>query len=503
MYRMMIVDDEDEERLGIRFLLEKSGFEFSYIEAENGKEALERLEDGEVDIMLTDVKMPFVDGMELSKIVREKFPEMQIVFFSGYDDFEYVKQALSIQAVDYILKPVNPMEFRKVMGIVVERMEKRKAEYLHNRQFQRSYALTRLLNKIPYEKLKSEYPERELCFLEQYKRLLIIEFEEDFFGKKVEDVQELKEELKKVIFVPYELIDLNPAQGILLFEKGEAEEGYFREMAKNIHAWIDHRYRIQCFTAISSLIHAPEEIGEVYQETEKYLEERFFYKDIFVYPMELDEKTEEMGAENVNLYLNAIEEDIKFKDAFSLQKNMDILLEKCRNNDFKSYIYTRFICANLVKVLFHGIPEKQEQFSDKVEEIYRYSRFSEIEECLRELLTGVISKMEVHQDSPKHMISIVEKYIHEHYMDGLSLDILADKVYLTPHYLSSIFSQETGVGINKYIKKVRMDKAEELLRETNMKINDICKAVGYTNLSYFCKTFRNEYGVTPEKYRDR
>lgn len=111
--------------------------------------------------------------------------------------------------------------------------------------------------------------------------------------------------------------------------------------------------------------------------------------------------------------------------------------------------------------------------------------------------------MEVHQDSPKHMISIVEKYIHEHYMDGLSLDILADKVYLTPHYLSSIFSQETGVGINKYIKKVRMDKAEELLRETNMKINDICKAVGYTNLSYFCKTFRNEYGVTPEKYRDR
>lgn len=117
-------------------------------------------------------------------------------------------------------------------------------------------------------------------------------------------------------------------------------------------------------------------------------------------------------------------------------------------------------------------------------------------------MNRVIHKLSFQQDSPKHMIYIIEKYIHDHYMDVLSLDILAEKVYLTSHYLSSIFSQEKGIGLNKYIKKVRMDKAEELLRTTNMKIGDICEAVGYTNLSYFCKTFRNEYGVTPEKYRE-
>ena len=100
------------------------------------------------------------------------------------------------------------------------------------------------------------------------------------------------------------------------------------------------------------------------------------------------------------------------------------------------------------------------------------------------------------------MISIVEQYIRRHYMEGLSLDILADKVYLTPHYLSSIFSQEKGIGINRYIKNVRMEKARELLLGTNMKISDICRMVGYSNLSYFCKAFRNEYGITPEKYRE-
>ena len=217
MYRMMIVDDEDQERFGIQYLLKKTGIEFQYIEAENGMEALEKLKENTVDILLTDVKMPFLDGLELAKIVRERFPKMQIIFFSGYDDFTYVKQALSIQAVDYILKPVNPSEFQKVITLVVERVEKDKTMHQHTQQFHQVYALTRLLNKIPYEKLKSEYPENELQFLEYYRRILLLEFEEDFFGKEVEDIQDLKEKLNDIVFVPYELIDLNPVQGVLMF----------------------------------------------------------------------------------------------------------------------------------------------------------------------------------------------------------------------------------------------------------------------------------------------
>ena len=153
--------------------------------------------------------------------------------------------------------------------------------------------------------------------------------------------------------------------------------------------------------------------------------------------------------------------------------------------------------------MYQALPGQQDQLAEKVEELYQYQHFSQIEESLRETLDMAADKLAPQQDSPKHMVAIVEKYIHDHYMDVLRLDILADKVFLTPHYLSSLFSQEKGIGLNKYIKKVRMDKAEELLKTTNMKVNDICRAVGYTNLSYFCKTFRNEYGVTPDKYRER
>ena len=116
MFRLMIADDEDAERMGIKFLLNKFGYRFTIREASDGMEALRGLEDFPADILLTDVKMPFLDGIDLAAKVREKYPEIQIIFFSGYDDFEYVKQALSLQAVDYILKPVDPAEFQRVIN---------------------------------------------------------------------------------------------------------------------------------------------------------------------------------------------------------------------------------------------------------------------------------------------------------------------------------------------------------------------------------------------------
>lgn len=507
MYRMMIADDEDGERIGIQYLLNKLGFEFNIIEAEDGKEALKKLEECAVDILMTDVRMPFIDGLELSEIVRNRYPDTEIIFFSGYDDFSYVKQALSIQAVDYILKPVNPEEFKKVIDLVIARIERKKKDELHDQQLKKvlaPYIITRLLSQIPYEKFRNTYRESELDFLNQYKRMILLEFEEDFFGKTVEDIQDLNAKIaENGLILSCDMVDLNPAQGILLFTDEGKNSSYYRKVADEIHILIEKEYHVSCFLAVSDLIDAPDDIGSIYQKTEAYFEERFFNKDIFVYPIESGDRTKSVKSENVTRIFNEIEEDIKFCDVFSLKKNVEIILDKCRNNEFQSYIYTRFICGNLIKILYHALPEHQNEMADKIEELYRVNHFSEIEQSLLDLMGRVGRVLDSQQDSPKHMIAIIEKYIRDHYMEVLSLDVLAEKVFLTPHYLSSIFSQEKGIGLNKYIKKVRMDKAEQLLTTTNMKIGDICEAVGYTNLSYFCKTFRNEYGVTPEKYREK
>lgn len=188
-------------------------------------------------------------------------------------------------------------------------------------------------------------------------------------------------------------------------------------------------------------------------------------------------------------------------DSYSLRRNVEILLNVCRNNGFQSYIYTRFVCANLIKILAKELSGSGERLADLVERIYACSNFSGLEAEIWQVTRELEERFQTAEDSPKRTIAMVEQYIKEHYHEPLSLDLLAEKAFRTPHYLSSIFIQEKGIGINKYIKNVRMEKARELLKGTNMKISDICEQVGYGSVSYFCRSFRNEYGVTPEQYR--
>lgn len=504
MYRLMIADDEDEERRGIQFLLRRSGFTFEIAEAVNGLEALEALKSYPADILFTDVKMPFLDGIELATEAKRLYPNIQIIFFSGYDDFEYVRRALSLQAVDYILKPVNPSELDRIISLVLERMkrmEREAAEDGHKRRFYKNYVVSKLLNQVPYKTLRQEYEEESLQFLADYQRLILIEFDEDFFGNKAVEMRKFADQFKDVIPCGYDFLDITPSQGIFLLKGIRMEEAYVKELGKCIHLELETVYGKLCYLAVSPQIERPEDIGKAYGTAEAYLEERFFYRDTYIYPLDGRKQKESMPVFNDNQFLLEIEKDVSCQDISRVRKDMSILLDQCRNNGYKSYIYTRFICSNLLKILFKDMAGGGERLAGMVERIYSCTSFDELEAILWSAADDLEAQIKPEEDPSEHTIALVELYIKKHYKEILSLDVLAEKVYLTPHYLSSIFIQEKGIGINKYIKNVRMEKARELLLGTNMKISDISEQVGYSNLSYFCRSFRNEYGMTPDQYR--
>lgn len=499
MFRLMIADDEDAERMGINFLLNKFGYMFTIREASDGMEALRGLEDFPADILLTDVKMPFLDGIGLAAKVREKYPEIQIIFFSGYDDFEYVKQALSLQAVDYILKPVDPAEFQRVIGRAVKLLHEKETA-VQNTGVLKSYVITRLLNQVSYEKLVQENGEGQLLFLKEYTRLILIEFEEDVFGNVISDIKAFCSLVKGAIPGSFDFLDLTPSQGVFFLKAENLEEKHVQELARCIHLIVGKEYQKKCYLAVSARIGEAEGIGNAYRQAEQNLEERFFYQDSYIYPRRSLEQTETEKISD-GLLLQAIEKDVACHDSYSLRRNVEILLNVCRNNGFQSYIYTRFVCANLIKILAKELSGSGERLADLVERIYACSNFSGLEAEIWQVTRELEERFQTAEDSPKRTIAMVEQFIKEHYHEPLSLDLLAEKAFRTPHYLSSIFIQEKGIGINKYIKNVRMEKARELLKGTNMKISDICEQVGYGSVSYFCRSFRNEYGVTPEQYR--
>lgn len=500
MFRLMIADDEDEERQGIRFLLNKFGFVFDLQEASDGMEALNGLLDFPADILVTDVKMPFLDGIQLAAKVREHYPKIQIIFFSGYDDFEYVKQALSLQAVDYILKPVDPMEFQRVISRAVQRITQEKETVIQNTAFFKTYVTARLLSQISYDKLVQENGEEKLSFLNEYTRMILMEFDEDVFGNDISDMKAFGALIRGTISVEFDFLDLTASQGVVFLKEVRQDDQYLQGLARCIHLMMEKEFRKKCYLAVSREILCAEEIGSAYRQAEQSLEERFFYQDSYIYPRREPDKPEIKKVSDGQL-LQSIEKDVACHDGYSLKRNVETLLEVCRNNGFQSYIYTRFVCANLMKILAKKLPGRQERLASLVEQVYSSVNFAALETEIRQVTKELEELFCAGEDSSQRTIAVVEQYIKEHYREPLNLELLAEKAFRTPHYLSSIFIQEKGIGINKYIKNVRMEKARELLKTTNMKISDICEQVGYGSVSYFCRSFRNEYGVTPEQYR--
>ncbi len=366
MYTLLIADDEADERTLIRFLLNEFKNTFQILEAKNGREALQLLTDNHVDILLSDIQMPFLNGIELVSQVKQKNPDIEVLFFSGYDDFSYVKAALSLKAVNYILKPVDPEEFHKLLTEIINHLDSRKIEYS-----------------------KSE------------------KYIEEHFHDVIYDI---------------------PAENLC--------------------------------------------------------------------PSSIDKAT--------NLLLLNIESSIKMKQAKQLSDQVHTLLSNYIGIQSLSHIYIRHVCTTLLKILISVLPSQtDDDLQNVVKEIYSFRHFSDIVDLIEHYLTLVVDLFEQEQNTSNYAVYQVEQYIHLHYPEDITLNSLADLVYLNPNYLSNIFAQITGCTLNKYIKQVRMEKAQELLLNTNMKVSDISLAVGYPNASYFCKSFQKMFGATPDRFRQR
>lgn len=507
MYQILIVDDEQAEREVISFLLNKYDFPLQITEAPNGRTALELLEKKSFDILFTDIKMPFMGGLELAARAREHFPEMSIIFFSGYDDFEYVKEALSLHVVNYILKPVNPDEFQKTIAQVIDQIRRRETLSLQQKAtegFARNHMLYQLINNVNIHVLMSQYPHMDFSFAYAYHRLFLIQLEKDYFGSDAageDDVSPLN--LQGFLPQGSDFINLNPAQSLILFSGQKHRFEWYEQQAAILSALIRKQCRLECAIAISSPFQGPGDISSAYAEAERILEQRFFFTNRALYGGADDEKGAAAAAPvDDDEIIKQIEKDIQFKDAFSLKQNVTLLLNTYKAKTTYSHIYIRFLCTRLVKTLLDGLPgESAAAFDSLAKRIYDFRHFSEIEAIIMELTDALLPHLEQAQQSPRHAVQLVKQYIYSHYGEDLCLNLLADKVYLTPRYLSTMFIQETGCGINKFIKNVRMEKARELLLNTNMKINDICKKVGYGNVSYFCKSFMEDSGTTPDRFR--
>lgn len=499
MYRVLVVDDEKLEREGIRFLLSMEEGEWEIYEAANGKLALNELRKHPVDLMLTDIKMPHMDGLELSKKAREEYPDLEIIIFSGYGDFAFAQEAIRYGVTDYVLKPVDPDRFHDTIQKIQKEIASRKnkeQQSIKEKSFLQQYFLQSYLYSGDRERLKEAEGIVDFAIWEQWHCAILIESDESFFDSASDEVPlEIQAELRRSFFY----LNLNGRQSLLLFKDVYCD---YTLVAKNVYSLLKRLHPARFHLAVSRRFDGYRELPGIMEQLEQQMEEKFYHPEKHVFSNEDDVLKLSVGEVQDSQIMQMISEDITRKDTDQLRKHFACLKEKYHDNTQYSAMYIKFVFSNVIQELF-----QENQFSGErrleheIERLYNCRNIMEILEVTEDNIKEYEAFLDRSMSSSRNEVAAVKNYIYQHYEEDLNLEMLAEKVYLSSGYLSFIFKKETGMNLNRYIRVFRMEKAKELLCSTNMKVAQVSERVGFANVSYFCRSFREYYGSSPESYR--
>ena len=502
MVKILIVDDEGIERRGIKFLLKNIHEEFDICEACNGMDALELLKKQDVDILFTDIKMPFMDGMDLIKEVRDNNIKAKIVIFSGYEEFEYAKFATKMGVINYILKPVDPNEFQSTIVRIINELKAEKlAEEKNNKNI--SFFKEHFLYSLVYGSTIKELQEKshdfiDISFLYDYNRIVLLEFNEDFFSREEYDAEKI---LKNEINLEFQYLNLNAKESILFLTRREHDER-LKEIGQEIHKIFEEQCSVKCFVGIGKEFSNPKEISSSYEKVELLIEKRFYYNGQYVFTDGDFNKNDNISKDDTDRLLKEIKQDINIKDAQSLKSKVKSLCDVYEKEDDFSNMYVKFIFSNVLKDLYDNMSEvSEEKFKDDIDKLYKSNDFAKVIKIINSYVEKFEESISQNSMLVHKEIETIKKYIYENYDKDMGVEVLAAQVCFAPSYLSYIFKKETGQNLSKFIKSYRMIKAKEMLENTYEKIVNISYAVGYKNVSYFCQSFREYFGVSPQKFR--
>ncbi len=497
MFNILVVDDEKIVVSGIRKCLQLYQYPVEIFEAYDGEEAKEILENNTIHILMTDIELPLINGLDLIKIAKKKHPKIKTVVFSAYSNFEYARKAISLNAVYYLLKPINVEEFREVMQMVLGQFDtepgRKEDDLLFRDMFKNTTLDDNILSQIAFFNKDMEDALFALCYFKF--NYSVLNGGRDEFDNFV----------RRNVHVPYYIFKIDDTQCVIAFRYLLSNKFSCYDLYLKMVTWLDTKDKERSVFAIGA-----EEIKNtvlIYTEIEKikHLKELCFYfnnKNIF---LSTDSKVCMFTPTvDIQVVLDAIYQDIEERNYCSMQINVGKLVELLDINRQLSPIYVKYLFFDIVKRIQQSISEVPiDRINAQLECISNAERIEEIEECMNPLISYLLELDETQYTHNRRIVEQLLDYIHHNYSKDISLESLSEMVCLSPAYTSTIFKQETNQTITNYINAYRMKKAKQLLVETNMKLVDIYPLVGYSSLTYFCVLFKNMFGETPSQYRKK
>ncbi|MGG6311471.1 response regulator transcription factor [Paenibacillus macerans] len=536
MIHLLLVDDEpvllksmvanEWERIGIEYVFQ----------AASGPEALEMLKRTSIDIVVTDIRMPGMDGLQLCKHIQDHYPRTKCILLSGYGEFEYARDAIRYGTLNYLLKPIKDEELMdevaRVKSLIEQEWEKigsleraRQTLYVHL-PLLRSNLLTDLLSGrgLPDSVLAERMSEYLLRFEPGMECAMLLLRLDGAFGESDEDsllyefaVHNIAGEILDTDYLVWSCKDSFGYLCFLLQAKTDspADPGNrmngkdLEKAAQELQSKVSGFLKVQISILIGGRSRFPEETAEQYRKSLNA------FRKVPRSEREIVVRAEESRSQSSSLrslhsppsFQQLLEAGrwadarTKLKDVFEEMRAKKLDTEEHMLEIVCSLTNSFLYIAHLQSKTLMEVSGREADMAADPRKLSQSGRVMEwAENMLESLESGSVREF---RDAKNQLIVKIHRFIEHRIAEDVSLQTIADHVNLHPVYLSTLYKQEMKENISDFIMRYRMEKAGMLLRTTDIKIYELASQLGFQNPPYFSKLFKNYYGVTPQEYRDR
>lgn len=537
MLKVFLVEDESVVREGLRDNIPWQQWGYRFVgEAGDGEMALPLIQKTQPDVLLTDIKMPFMDGLSLSRVVHQEFPDMKIIIISGHDDFEYARQAIDVGVEQYLLKPITRVNLQKVLEELKTKIEAEKEQKSYQEkyrdeareyeQFSRTNFFVKLFEgRMPVQDIYEEAAELSLKINAPCYNLLMFSIQEKKVGEsggpESETFARKREELLQyfVRYPEYLVFRWNiNTYGVLI--KGGTEQ--MRELTGRC---LDNVQRIcqpagqniDWYAAVGDPVERLSMLAECYGKVNHLFAFRFLMPATHIFTEEVtdnyiplkesgsiaDIESSKVAPELIRDFLQQGNHDeiAEFVDSW-----LHSIQEALKSKLFQNYLifHVHFVAVAYIESIGYDKTELLELLGEEQLQEMNLS-VEELAPYLRNILEKAMELRDrVSDRQSKKILKRALEYIEENYtQETLSLNTVAGEVNVSANYFSAIFSQAMEITFIEYVTQKRMDKAKKLLHQTDKQSGDIALEVGYKDPHYFSFVFKKTQGCTPREYRTR
>ncbi|MBS4195915.1 response regulator transcription factor [Lederbergia citri] len=532
MYNVVLVDDDVMVTEFLHAAIPWNDYNFQVVDSfQDGTEALEFLEENTVDLLITDIGMPFMNGIDLLENVSKRKIDSINVIISCHDEFHLAQKALKLGTYDYILK--ESMEEDMIIKLIkriktkLDNEKTTKHQQIKAKQLlqENNMALkSKFMEELLLDNLgpTAEWWEKQeelldmnfsgerytavLCFIDQYHKA-IKKYEKEtllYFS-----IQNILEEI--ILPMPFHVEEFYlKGKFFLLFSSkklGQTEtENLIEKILFEFYNKLETYLKITLTTLIGEGNQLHEGLVKSIQTLYNHMEQRFYYEHHSFQKFELVSYTEQSIFHGYNETQDYLRQLILKKDQEEAKKYIGEKIKKIKQHQYHPSVVkdwaTKLVLDLRLSFKSLGRLEHQEDVSSTNKLIQPVETFKELEMVMNEIVLKMIEYADIIESSPKNEeVFKAQRFVHEHINKKISLTEVANHLHLNASYFSRVFKKETGENFIEFVTRIKMEKAKEMLNNTTKPVEQIAYDLGFDNKSYFFRTFKKQFGVTPCDYK--